>query len=89
MGRQCVRHTYEPSKANVLASLYFAALHIPAYLIHWYLDGVLNLSAMLTQAVSVFILGLIFGWVFQKSKSIWPPMLIHFWYDFSFVLFIG
>lgn len=78
-----------PQKANVIASLYFAALHVPAYLIQWHQNGAFDLSAMLFQVVSVFILGLAFGWVFQKSKSIWPTVLIHFWYDFAFVLFIG
>lgn len=77
------------SKANLLSSLYFVVLHFPSYFIHWYLDGTFAVSTMLTQAVYVFVLGLVFGWVFKKSQSIWPPMLIHFWSDFASVLFIG
>lgn len=76
-------------KANLFSSLYFVVLHFPSYLIHWYLEGTFALSTMLTQAVYVFLLGLVFGWVFKKSQSVWPPMLIHFWSDFSSVLFIG
>jgi membrane protease YdiL (CAAX protease family) len=76
-------------KANILAAIYFVMLHFPAYFIHWYLDGTFALSAMLTQAVYVFVLGLIFGYLFRKSKSIFPPVLIHFWSDFGSVLFIG
>lgn len=75
--------------ANIVSSLFFAAVHIPAYFIHWYYDGMFLLTEMITQVISVFILGLIFGMVFIKSKSIWPSAIIHFWYDFSFILFIG
>lgn len=77
------------NRANVLSALYFVLLHFPSYFIHWYLDGALALTAMLSQAVFVFICGLIFGWVFKKSQSIWPPAIIHFWTDFASVLFIG
>lgn len=76
-------------RANLSASLYFVVLHFPSYFIHWYLDGTFALFAMLTQAVYVFVLSLIFGWTFKKSQSIWPPMLIHFWCDFASVLLIG
>ena len=75
--------------ANMVSSLFFAAVHIPAYFIHWYCDGMLLWTEMITQAISVFILGLIFGMAFIKSKSIWPSAIIHFWWDFSFALFIG
>ena len=80
---------FKKGKANVLAALYFVVLHFPSYFIHWYLDGTFALSAMLMQTVYVFILGILFGWVFQKNKSIWPTMIIHFWADFSSILFIG
>ncbi|MBU9745063.1 CPBP family intramembrane metalloprotease [Lachnospiraceae bacterium ASD3451] len=76
-------------KANIWASLYFVLLHFPSYFIHWYLDGTLAVSAMLTQAVYVFVLGLVFGYLFRKSKSILPAAVIHFWSDFSSILFIG
>lgn len=75
--------------ANVVSSLFFAALHIPAYFIHWYCDGMFSLTEMITQVITAFIFGLIFGIVFRKSKSIWPSAIIHFWYDFTFALFIG
>ena len=75
--------------ANIVSSLFFAAVHIPAYFIHWYCDGMFSLTEMITQAITVFIFGLIFGMMFRKSKSIWSSAIIHFWYDFIFVLFIG
>lgn len=76
-------------KANLLSAIYFIVLHFPSYLIHWYIEGTFAITAMLTQAVYVLILGLIFGYLFRKSKSILPPMIIHFWSDFASVLFIG
>lgn len=77
------------NRANVMAALYFVLLHFPSYFIHWYLDGSLALPAMLSQAVYVFVCGLVFGWVFRKSHSLWPPVLVHFWTDFGSVLFVG
>lgn len=75
--------------ANIISSLFFAAVHIPAYFIHWYCDGMFLLTEMMAQVISAFILGLILGMVFIKSKSIWPSVIIHFWYDFILVLFVG
>ncbi len=76
-------------RANLVSSVFFAALHVPAYFIHWYRGAPFSGAAMLTQVISSFILGLIFGLLFQKSKSVWAPAIVHFWYDFSFVFFIG
>ncbi len=75
--------------AIVVSSLFFAALHIPAYFIHWYCDGVFLLATLISQVITAFLFGLIFGVVFQKNKSIWPTAIIHFWYDFIHVLLIG
>ncbi len=75
--------------AIVVSSLFFAAVHIPAYFIHWYCDGVFLLTELITQEISGFLFGLIFGMVFGKNKSIWSVAIIHFWYDFIYVLFVG
>jgi len=75
--------------ANIVSSLFFAAVHIPAHFIHWYCDGIFSLTEMIIQVITAFIWGFIFGVVFRKSKSIWASAIIHCWYDFAFVLFIG
>ncbi len=75
--------------AIVVSSSFFSAVHIPAYFIHWYCDGIFSLTELLIQVVTAFISGLIFGVVFSKSKSVWSSAIIHFWYDFIYVLFIG
>lgn len=73
--------------AIVVSSLFFAAVHIPAYFIHWYCDGVFLLTELIAQGLSAFLLGLIFGTVFRKNKSIWSVTILHFWYDLISVLF--
>lgn len=75
--------------ANIVSGLFFAAVHVPAYFIHWYCDGTFLFTEMIIQAVTAFIWGLIFGVVFKKSRSVWASAIIHFWYDFAFILFIG
>ena len=47
-------------KANLLSSIYFVMLHFASYFIHWYLDGTFAVTAMLTQAIYVLVMGLIF-----------------------------
>lgn len=76
-------------KANIVSNLFFVALHLPAYFIHWYCDGVFSLAAMLAQSINAFVYGSIFGVVFRKSKSIWASAIVHFWYDFAFSVFVG
>ncbi len=76
-------------KANLIASAFFAALHLPAYFIHWYCDGTFLVTAMLAQAMCAFLLGLLFGIVFRKSKSVWASAIVHFWYDFAIVMLVG
>lgn len=76
-------------KANILLTVYFIILHIPSYLIKWYLYGSISIEAMLVQAIYVLIMGLIMGYLFRKSKSLIPSMFIHFWSDFVSVLIIG
>lgn len=89
LGMNWLSESMNERMANVISSFFFAALHLPAYFIHWYCGQPFLGMAMLTQAISAFILGLIFGVVFRKSKSVWASAIVHFWYDFAHVLFIG
>lgn len=76
-------------KATVITNFYFVALHFPAYLIKWYLHGSIAIEAMFIQAVYVFVLGIIFGYLFKKSKSLLPAIFVHFCCDFISLLIIG
>jgi membrane protease YdiL (CAAX protease family) len=63
------------ARANVLASVYFVVLHIPG----WYMMGSLaqNLSQPVGGALSIFLLGLLFGWITQKGRSFLGGSIAH------------
>lgn len=75
-------------KANLVSTIYFVLIHFPAYFIRWYLQGSFDFFALLGQAVFALVMGLLFGYVYRKNKSIIPPMLLHFWTDIISVLFV-
>ncbi len=76
-------------KANIIASAFFVLLHLPAYIIKFFLAGTFPLASVAAQCVMVFILGLLFGFLFNKDKSLWSPMIIHFLADFLSVMLIA
>lgn len=63
------------ARSNLITSFYFVLLHIPG----WYMMG--NLHTMLTLpvggALSIFVLGLLFGWVSHKSRSFLGGAIAH------------
>jgi membrane protease YdiL (CAAX protease family) len=66
---------YRFAVANTLTALLFVGAHLPG----WYFQG--RLRAMLTTplggALSIFILGLLFGWVAWRSKTVAGSILAH------------
>lgn len=66
---------YRFGVANVIASLLFVGAHLPG----WYFTGSLieNLTKPVGGALSIFLLGLIFGFVTRKSRSVAGGMLAH------------
>ena len=64
------RHSFH--RANLTASALFLLIHVPGWLYmqgaHW---GLVQLS------VSIFLIGWILGWLFERAQSLWPPMLLH------------
>lgn len=67
--------------ANVISSLMFIGLHIPG----WYFMGSLaeNLAKPTGGALSIFFLGLLFGYAVKRSQSVVGGMLAHFLNNFS------
>jgi CAAX protease family protein len=62
--------------ANILSSLMFVGIHLPGW---YFMDSLLeNLAKPFGGALSIFILGLLFGWAAHKSKSVIGGMLAHF-----------
>ncbi len=66
---------YRFAVANTVTALLFAGAHLPG----WYFQGRLRamLTAPLGGALSIFILGLLFGWAAYRSKSVAGSILAH------------
>lgn len=65
-----------PWVANVVAALMFVGMHIPG----WYFMGTLteNLVQPFGGVVSIFVLGLAFGYAVQRSGSLLGGVIAHF-----------
>ena len=62
----------ERSFANYLSSAFFVLIHYPG----WLYTGC-SLEVILGRSIGIYVLGLIFGWSFRRSRSIWPPVFLH------------
>lgn len=76
-------------RANIVSTVFFVLLHLPAYFIKFYLNGTFPVAAIATQCIMVLVLGLIFGYLYNKGKSLWSPMILHFLSDFLSIMLIG
>ena len=63
-------------KANLIYSALFVLIHYPGWIFAGY-----ELTTIAVTSISVFALGLIFGWVFRKNRSIWTGAIIHSAWD--------
>lgn len=72
------------ARANTIQALAFAAMHIPRYL-----TTIPPMSPLvwISNLVSVAILGAIFGWLYAKSHSLWPGIVVHMTWDILVTLF--
>lgn len=75
---------YSLTTANIIQAVAFASLHIPRYLT--------TVPAMIPMAwisnlVSVAALGALFGWLYARSKSLWPGIAVHMTWDILVTLF--
>ncbi len=70
-----LRQGYSFATANIVSALLFVGLHLPG----WYFMGTLreNMAKPVGGAVSIFILGLLFGYAARKSNSVIAAMLAH------------
>ncbi|AEB74518.1 CPBP family intramembrane metalloprotease [Lentilactobacillus buchneri] len=69
--------------ANIIQAILFQISHFPLY----YLEG-LTLGAWLINIANVLPLGLIFGWMFYRTKNLWPSTILHCVWDSGVTLFI-
>ena len=63
-------------KANLISSALFVLIHYPGWIFAGY-----ELTTIAVTSISVYALGLIFGWVFRKNRSIWTGAIIHSAWD--------
>ncbi len=62
--------------ANIITSLLFAAVHF------------LNIAMQgIVQLLMLFVLGLFLGYIYEKTKSLWVPILIHIVFNILIFLF--
>jgi membrane protease YdiL (CAAX protease family) len=69
-------------KANCLSAFLFMAIHFPSYIFH-------NNKNMFIDGISVFIWGLVFGLIFNKTKSLLPSIISHSMYDLACFILRG
>ncbi|APR07309.1 CAAX amino terminal protease self- immunity [Lentilactobacillus parabuchneri] len=69
--------------ANITQAILFQISHFPLY----YLEG-LSLMSWFINIINVFPLGLIFGWMFYRTKNLWPSTILHCVWDTGVTLFI-
>ncbi|WP_203648509.1 CPBP family intramembrane glutamic endopeptidase [Secundilactobacillus yichangensis] len=72
--------------ALLIQAVLFALIHLPRYLTTY---PPLSFLTILGQLVTVAILGYLFGWLFLKSRSLWPGIIVHSVWDLLIVLLIG
>ncbi|MGN0178714.1 MAG: lysostaphin resistance A-like protein [Monoglobaceae bacterium] len=63
-------------KANLISSALFVLIHYPGWIFAGY-----DVTTIIITSISVYALGLIFGWVFRKNRSIWTGAIVHSAWD--------
>jgi uncharacterized protein len=67
------RGNYSFKTANLLTATFFLGIHLPG----WYFQGNFVSHLQSPRAITVFLLGLIFGYIAYKSNSIVGAILAH------------
>jgi len=65
-------NTLSPLAANIVTSLLFVAIHWP----HWLWSRGLT-PAVLADTAGVFLISLLLGWIYLRTKSVWPCIAAH------------
>ncbi len=69
--------------ANSITALLFVSIHFP----YWFYKGLFSFPHILSSIITAFILGMIFGFVYKKSNSLWSVIIIHSLYNFLVSIF--
>ena len=57
-------------KADVISAAAFLLIHFPS----WLSAGAASPAQLLSNAASVFVVGLLLGGVFEKTRNLWGPI---------------
>ncbi|MDQ0270644.1 membrane protease YdiL (CAAX protease family) [Cytobacillus purgationiresistens] len=69
--------------ANIITALLFVSIHFPI----WFYKGLFEFPYILGSILTAFVLGILFGFVYKKSKSLWSVIIIHSLYNLLVSLF--
>ncbi len=64
-------------QASILSSFFFVTIHLPL----WIITGQTASTTLLSNVITVFILGIIFAYLLKLSRSLWSSILMHTIYD--------
>ncbi|SDN09684.1 hypothetical protein SAMN05216498_1456 [Tenuibacillus multivorans] len=70
-------------KANTITSLLFLSIHFPI----WFYKGLFELPYILSSMITAFVLGIIFGFIYKKTDSLWSVIVIHSLYNLLISIF--
>jgi uncharacterized protein len=65
-------------QANILTSLLFVSIHFPI----WIYKGLFEFPYILASMATAFVLGIIFGFIYRKTNSLWSVIILHSLYNF-------
>jgi uncharacterized protein len=85
---QTMRKTFSFWKANVLVSLMFVSIHFPI----WYVNAdhiAHHVVGWLQLITFIFFFSILQGWLFRKSGSLWPCIMMHMMNNFAAIAFYG
>lgn len=85
---QKIKASFSFWKANLFVSVLFVSIHFPI----WYMnaDKMARGSIAWAQLITfIFGFSLLQGWLFRKSNSLWPCILLHMMNNFMALALIG
>lgn len=61
-------------KANFISAFMFMLAHFPSYIYH-------ANNNMIIEGINIFVMGVIFGYILKRTRSLWPGIVSHSIYD--------
>ncbi|WP_425505495.1 CPBP family glutamic-type intramembrane protease [Sporosarcina jiandibaonis] len=58
-------------------------MHFPI----WFYKGVFEFPIILSSIITAFVLGIIFGFIYKESNSLWSVIIVHSLYNLLVSLF--